>query len=67
MAYLVAMVQSKRVRHQFLITTIPLRVAAAWVFQGDGNEARGAPVWDYGNAALSTAVVVAERLAYLSA
>ncbi|KAF2180992.1 hypothetical protein K469DRAFT_714212 [Zopfia rhizophila CBS 207.26] len=60
-AYIVAAFQPRRARHQFLLTTVPLRLAAAWVFRNDGNEARGAPMWDFVNSFVALGVVGFER------
>ncbi|KAF2475115.1 uncharacterized protein BDR25DRAFT_100006 [Lindgomyces ingoldianus] len=61
-AYALAALQPLRTRHQFLLTSAPLRFVAACFFLSDGNEARGAPIWDFANAGLALVVVVWERL-----
>lgn len=54
------MTQAKKDRHRFLLVAAPLRLGAAWVFHGDGNEARGAPAWDFVNALLALGIVAFE-------
>ncbi|KAF2201020.1 hypothetical protein GQ43DRAFT_440979 [Delitschia confertaspora ATCC 74209] len=61
--YLATAFQASRSRHHFLLTTIPLRLAAAYAFWRDGADARGAPLWDVINALISVGVLLYERTA----
>ncbi|KAF1995528.1 hypothetical protein P154DRAFT_580724 [Amniculicola lignicola CBS 123094] len=59
-ANIFAMMQGRRARHQFMLMSFPMRLAAAWVFWLDGEQVRGGMIWDFVNAWLNLGIVAWE-------